>query len=131
MIVLVSMGWLKAHEEITSWECVHGLKDSIMALGAYTQPLLVDVRTGAILDGHHRYAVGMLLKLKRLPCILVDYLANDLITVEIWPECDRPSLTKEDVIQMSLSPYLFPPKTSRHQLSYSMPPTLIPLAVLG
>ncbi|CAK4077087.1 unnamed protein product [Aphanomyces euteiches] len=130
VVVLVSLSWLKPHEEIVSWERVNGLKNATLKWNAYTEPLLVDIKTGAILDGHHRYTVGLQLELKQLPCVLVDYLGDDLIMVDVWPDCGRTSLTKREVIDMSLSPNVFPPKTSRHRFTDSLPPISIPLDAL-
>ncbi|KDO35587.1 hypothetical protein SPRG_00429 [Saprolegnia parasitica CBS 223.65] len=129
-VVLVCLSWLKPHEEIVSWERVDGLKKATITWDAYTEPLLVDVKTGAILDGHHRYTVGLQLQLKQVPAVLVDYLGDEQITVDVWPGCGRSSLTKQEVIDMSLSPNVFPPKTSRHRFTDSLPPISIPLATL-
>jgi len=93
----------------------------------YTKPLIVDKRTGAILDGHHRFSIAALLELKRLPVICVDYLADENITVETWPGSGRDELTKDEVIEMSLSGELFPPKTSRHTIADHLPPIFISL----
>lgn len=129
-VQLVDIEWLKSHEEIVSWERVSGLKKATISWDAYTEPLLVDIKTGAILDGHHRYNVGVQLRLKQLPAVLVDYLGDDTITVDVWPGCGRSNLTKEEVIAMSLSPNVFPPKTSRHRFTESLPPISIPLSIL-
>ncbi|OQR98803.1 hypothetical protein ACHHYP_07846 [Achlya hypogyna] len=129
-VVLVCLSWLKPHEEIVSWERVDGLKKATIKWDAYTEPLLVDVKTGAILDGHHRYTVGLQLQLKLVPAVLVDYLGDDQITVDVWPGCGRTSLTKQEVIDMSLSPNVFPPKTSRHRFTDSLPPISVPLVTL-
>ncbi|KAF1318533.1 hypothetical protein FI667_g13894, partial [Globisporangium splendens] len=129
-VQLVDIEWLKSHEEIVSWERVSGLKKATISWDAYTEPLLVDIKTGAILDGHHRYNVGVQLRLKQLPAVLVDYLGDDTITVDVWPGCGRSKLTKEEVIAMALSPNVFPPKTSRHRFTESLPPISIPLSIL-
>lgn len=129
-VQLVDIAWLKAHEEIVSWERVSGLKKATLSWDAYTEPLLVDIKTGAILDGHHRYTVGVQLRLKQLPAVLVDYLGDDTIAVDVWPGCGRSKLTKDEVIAMALSPNVFPPKTSRHRFTESLPPISIPLSIL-
>lgn len=113
-ITLVDTNWLKEHERIVSAERVEQLHDAIVGWDAYRLPLLVDSRSGAILDGHHRYAVGLRLGLARLPVVLVDYLHDDSVTVAAWPGCGYDGLTKEDVIAMSLSDAVYPPKTSKH-----------------
>ncbi|TDH67961.1 hypothetical protein CCR75_005419 [Bremia lactucae] len=129
-VVLVDIKWLKPHEQIVSWERVHGLKKATLAWDAYTEPLLVDIKTGALLDGHHRYNVALQLRLKQVPAVLVDYLGDTSIHVTVWPCCGRSQLTKEEVIKMALSSDVFPPKTSRHKFTESLPPISIPLSVL-
>ncbi|KAE8887976.1 hypothetical protein PF005_g11418 [Phytophthora fragariae] len=129
-VQLVDVQWLKPHEQIVSWERVNGLRKATLSWDAYTEPLLVDIKTGAILDGHHRYNVALQLRLKQVPAVLVDYLGDNTIRVDVWPGCGRSQLTKEEVIAMSLSPDVFPPKTSRHRFTESLPPISIPLSVL-
>jgi hypothetical protein len=129
-VQLVDISWLKPHEQVVSWQRVNGLKKATLNWDAYTEPLLVDIKTGAILDGHHRYNVGLQLCLKQLPAVLVDYLCDDTITVDVWAGCGRTHLTKQEVIDMSLSPNVFPPKTSRHRFTESLPPISIPLSIL-
>lgn len=126
-IELVDIKWLKPHEEIVSQDHLHGLYRATLRWNAYVDPLLVDVKTGAILDGHHRYNVGLLLGLKRIPAVLVDYLSDTSITVDVWPGCGYETLTKEQVIEKSLSDQVFPPKTSRHEFLYGLPPISVPL----
>ena len=89
--------------------------------GGFTKPLLVDSQTGSILDGHHRYSVALSLELKRVPVILIDYLEDDEITVDVWPGCGLQSISKQDVINMCLSEELYPPKTSKHTIANHMP----------
>jgi hypothetical protein len=130
VITLVDINWLKAHEEIVSEDRVHKLKEAILGWNSYRLPLLVDARSGAILDGHHRYAVGRVMGLSRLPVILVDYLNDDTISVDVWPECGSDCLSKEDVIEMSLSDGVFPPKTSKHDFLSSLETINVPLSKL-
>ncbi|CAI5744489.1 unnamed protein product [Peronospora destructor] len=130
VVHLASLQWLKAHEHVVSWDRVEGLRRATVRWDAYLEPLLVDRATGAILDGHHRYNVGIQLELCCLPVVLVDYLEDETITVDVWPKCGRDSLTKQEVIEMSLSDNLFPPKTSCHSFSDDLPPILVPLEQL-
>jgi len=129
VITLVPTTWLKAHEQVVSEERVENLKEATSKWNAYKLPLLVDRKSGAILDGHHRYAVGRSLRLSRLPVVLVDYLDDDSISVDIWPGCGIDSITKEEVIQMSLSNSVFPPKTSKHDIG-DLDPINVPLSAL-
>jgi len=130
VITLVDINWLKAHEEIVSEDRVQKLKEAVLGWNSYRLPLLVDARSGAILDGHHRYAVGRAMGLSRLPVILVDYLNDDTISVDVWPECGIDCLSKEDVIEMSMSDGVFPPKTSKHDFVSSLETINVPLSNL-
>ena len=123
---LVPLEWLKPHEKIKERNR-DKLLDMTKRWKGYTKPLIVDKRTGSILDGHHRYAIAVLLELKRLPVVCVDYLADENITVETWPGSGRDELTKHEVIEMSLSGELFPPKTSRHTIADHLPPIYVSL----
>ena len=120
-VALVPLDWLKPHEEIKTRNR-DKLLDMTKRWGGFTKPLLVDSVTGSILDGHHRHSVAIAMKLKRVPVILIDYMSNDEITVDIWPGCGIDSITKEDVIAMSLSDNLYPAKTSKHTIANHMPP---------
>lgn len=126
---LVPLEWLKPHERIKERNR-NKLLDMTKRWNGYTKPLIVDKITGAILDGHHRYAVAATLELKRIPVICVDYLSDETITVDIWPGSDRETLSKQDVLEMSLSGDLFPPKTSRHTIAEHLPAIFISLQEL-
>lgn len=114
-IVNVDISWLKPHERVVSQERVDALVEAISRWGEYRKPLLVDRRSGAILDGHHRYFAAQRLGLAKVPAALIDYLDDDSINVDLWPgDHGLTSLTKQDVIDMCLSADVFPPKTSKH-----------------
>ena len=128
-VELVPITWLKPHEEVKPRN-VDTLHEMTLRWSAYTKPLLVDQKTGTILDGHHRYHVGIRIGLSRLPVIKVDYLEDDGIELDLWPTCELESLTKQQVIDTALSDDLFPPKTSRHRFSDHLPPIAVPLYLL-
>ena len=120
---------LKPHEQVIQKK-VDQLERMTIRWDAYTKPLLVDGATGTILDGHHRFEIAKRLDLQCLPCVVVDYLYDDSITLLLWPSSDREGITKDDVIQAGLSGDLMPPKTSRHLLSDDLPPISVPLSRL-
>ena len=128
-VSLVDLDWLKPHEEIKIKN-----RDKLLEMtkkwGGFTKPLLVDSQTGSILDGHHRHSVAVCLNLKRVPAILIDYLSNDEISVDVWPGSGLETITKQQVIDMSLSGDLYPPKTSKHTISNHMPPIHVLLEIL-
>ena len=118
---LVPVEWLKPHEEIKP-KNMEKLLEMTLKWDGFTKPLIADKATGTILDGHHRHSVAVSLELKRVPAILIDYLNDEEIKVDVWPGCGLDSITKQQVIDMSLSDNLFPPKTSKHTISNHMPP---------
>ena len=120
---------LRPHEQVIQKK-VDQLERMTIRWDAYTKPLLVDGATGTILDGHHRFEIAKRLDLQCLPCVVVDYLNDDSITLLLWPSSDREGITKDDVIQAGLSGDLMPPKTSRHLLSDDLPPISVPLSRL-
>ena len=128
-VELVPVETLLPHEQVEDKQ-VDKLERMTLRWKAYTKPLLVDRKTGTILDGHHRAEVAKRMELQCLPCVLVDYLEDDRVTLNVWPNCGRDSLEKEEVVKAALAGELFPPKTSRHLLSDHLPPISIPLSRL-
>ena len=128
-VELVPLEVLRPHEQILPKK-VDQLEKMTHRWNAYTKPLLIDRATGTILDGHHRYQVAQRLELLCVPCVLIDYLEDSLIELDIWPNCGRDIVTKNEVIQAALSGNLFTPKTSRHRLSDHLPPIAVPLSRL-
>ena len=128
-VQLIPVEVLKPHEQVIQKK-VDQLERMTIRWDAYTKPLLVDGATGTILDGHHRYEIARRLDLQCLPCVVVEYLDDDSITLLLWPNSDREVISKDDVIQAGLSGDLMPPKTSRHLLSDDLPPISVPLSRL-
>ena len=120
---------LRPHE-LTRPKKVDELEKMTNRWSAYVLPLVVDKNTGVILDGHHRHQVALRLGLQCLPCVQVDYMGDETVELEAWPNCGRDSITKEEVVQAGLNGDLFDPKTSRHRLSDHLPPISVPLSRL-
>ena len=128
-VELVPLELLLPHEEIIPKK-VDQLEKMTIRWNAYVLPLVVDRISGTILDGHHRYNVAKKLDLLCLPWVLVDYLNDDTIELDLWPNSGRDSINKQDVIAAALSGKLFSPKTSRHRLPDHLPPISVPLSRL-
>jgi ParB-like chromosome segregation protein Spo0J len=126
---LIPLENLRPHE-LTIPKKVDELEKMTNRWKAYVLPLVVDKNTGVILDGHHRHQVALRLGLKSLPCVQVDYQGDDSVELDVWPNCGRESITKEEVVQAGLQGELFQPKTSRHRLSDHLPPISVPLTRL-
>lgn len=112
-----SLGELKPHEEIQE-KRLEQVKEEIEERSALDKPLLVDRRTGVILDGHHRYYALRDLKVSNVPVIEVDYREDESIVLTKGPGFEGNDLSKEDVIEKGLSEQLFPPKSTKHQYQF-------------
>ena len=128
-VSLVPVEWLKAHEEVRV-RARDKLLEMTKKWGGFTKPLVVDKKTGSLLDGHHRHSVACLLNLNSVPAICVDYFSDESIIVETWPNSELDGISKKDVVEMSMSDKLYPPKTSRLIFSYDVPPIFISLEAL-
>ena len=127
---LVPVEWLKAHEEIKP-KNMEKLLEMTLKWDGFTKPLIADKATGTILDGHHRFAVAQRLELARIPVVCIDYLDDDTVELELWPASELESISKQEVVDMALSPYLYPPKTTRHRISDYLPPIHVSLKRLS
>ncbi len=127
-VVLVERTTLRGHEAVISSN-LEKRKAKILERGFY-KPIIVDSATLVILDGHHKWTAADILELDLVPVVKVDYLADESILVDVWPECGRESVTKQEVLEMGLSEEVFPPKTSRHIFSFPVPSIQIPLTEL-
>ena len=128
-VELVPLEVLRPHEQVIERK-VDQLERMTHRWNAYTKPLLLDRTTGTILDGHHRYHVAQRIDLQCVPCVLIDYLEDDAIELDLWPNSGRDSISKQDVVDAALSGKLMRPKTSRHRLSDHLPPIAVPLSRL-
>ena len=127
---LVPLEWLKPHEEIKV-KNMKKLLDMTLRWDGFTKPLIVDIATGAILDGHHRHAVAIRLELARIPVIVVGYFADESIYLDLWPASELDEISKQDVVDMALSDQLYPPKTTRHRIADYLPPIHVSLEKLS
>ena len=121
---LMSMAVLKPHEMIDDARLL-AILDEIREYGIV--PIVVDVVTGTILDGHHRYRAMELLGYDTIPVFPVDYL-DESIRVASWRD-DR-SITKEQVVRCAQCGELLPPKTTRHTIGCEIR-TRVPLTTLN
>ncbi len=123
-ITLFPIELLRPHEQVDE-EYLECLRDVIARDDILIKPLIVDVKTFIILDGHHRFEILKDLCKKYAPVVLVDYDDDSLVKVSSW----RPGVivTKRRVREAGLTGRLLPPKTSRHVLSFKVPYVNVPL----
>ena len=127
-VVLVETVSLRGHEEVIP-DNLETRTSKLLSKGFY-KPIIVDRESMVILDGHHKWTAAKSLGLARVPVIMVDYLVDEGVLVEVWPDCGKESITKTEVLEMGLSGDVFPPKTSRHTLPFNIPSIRIPLSEL-
>lgn len=108
-LVLVDIELLKVHEEVDVKYCEE-LKKTIKVDKVIKKPIVADVNTYTILDGHHRVSVLKSLGCKLVPTILVDY-NSPMIILDSWKNMQ---LDKRTVISNALEGKKFPPKTTKH-----------------
>ena len=128
VVILAELKALKEHEEIIENNLNIRIK-KIKKRGFY-KPIIADVQTNVILDGHHKWNAAKEFGLSKVPTIFVDYFNDSGVQVDVWPECGKDSITKEEVIEMGLSKNVFPPKTSKHSFDFEIPSLSIPLEKL-
>ena len=127
-VVLVETVSLRGHEEVIP-DNLETRTSKLLNKGFY-KPIIVDRGSMVILDGHHKWTAAKSLGLARVPVILVDYLLDEGVIVDVWPHCGKDSITKSEVLDMGVSDDVFPPKTSRHTLPFKIPSISIPLSDL-
>ena len=124
-IFMVKRETLKDHEEVIPSNLEKRVS-KMMSKGFY-KPIVIDNDSKVILDGHHKWTAAKLLDLDLVPVIIVDYLQDDTVLVDVWPESGRQHITKQEVLEMGISDMVFPPKTSRHIFPFTLPSFSIPL----
>jgi len=111
-ISLIDLDELKEHEQIRP-EYLEELKDEILSDGILKMPIAIDKATCIILDGHHRLHALRRIGCKRIPCILFDYQSAE---IEVLPQREGETVTKEMIIETALAGRRMPPKTSKHMV---------------
>ena len=113
-IVYVPIDELKPHEEVKpkKFSAFARFASRIGKNRIRLQPLWIDEKTKVILDGHHRYSVFQSLGCRTVPCIPVQYLEDNSITV--LPRKPDIPVSKQIVIDRGLSGIPFPAKTTKH-----------------
>ena len=99
--------------EKISKESASSLYEEILKSKIWKFPILIDINTNIILDGHHRFAVAKKLQLKYIPCILVEF-NSPLISVTSWKT--GKVLCKKTILNEAILGNLFDYKTTKNIL---------------
>ena len=120
---LIRLNLLK-HIESFSEKRVANMRRKMETSGIWEKPISVERNHMLILDGQHRYEVARGLKLTHIPCELFDYEDEDLLVWSLRKECD---VSKQLVIERSLSGNIYPYKTAKHKFPRTVEKVMIPL----
>jgi hypothetical protein len=89
-------------------------------------PVTLERRSLAIMDGHHRVAAARLLKLRFVPCVLLDYSQ-----VEVDAMRTGYLVTPQEIVRRAQMEDLYPPKTTRHRFLSPLPTCNLSLSLLS
>lgn len=124
---LMPIEWLKPHEQYVE-ERVREILDRFAKTGCVDYAVVVDAKTGTVIDGHHRLEALRRAGAKLVPAHLVDY-ASPALSVSNWRE-HEPPVTKDEVVARAGEGRLLPPKTTKHDFVRVIDPVDVPLAKL-
>ncbi|SOF01386.1 ParB-like nuclease domain-containing protein [Burkholderia sp. OK233] len=99
--------------------------ESISSSDRWTTPIVLEHRSLAVMDGHHRLAAAKRLKLSRVPCVMLDY-------TQVTVEARRVgySVDGEEIVKRARTRMLYPPKTTRHIFAHALPACDLDLSIL-
>jgi hypothetical protein len=101
------------------------LADVIMHEQLWRIPIALERTSHAVMDGHHRLRAAQQLKLKYVPCLLLDY-----DYVKVHATRDSYLVNPEEIIRRARTGELYPPKTTRHLFPSPFPLCNISLPLL-
>lgn len=112
-------------------ECHHAehaaaLADTIMREQLWRIPITLERNSLAVMDGHHRFEAARRLKLKYVPCLLLDY-----DRVEVSASRQGYIVTPQEIVRRARTGDLYPPKTTRHRFPSPLPACNISLWLLA
>jgi hypothetical protein len=126
-VSIIKIDKIKQHEEFDK-NHLKVLKQKISKTKFFKEPIVVDKKTMIVLDGHHRLNSCKQLGLKKIPCLLVDYI-NDR-NIKVKGRRDNIPINKKIVVAMGLSGKVFPKKTTKHFIPGRVRNLQIPLNML-
>ncbi len=101
------------------------LAESIRETGIWRVPVAVERGSLTVMDGHHRLAAALALRLARIPVLLLGY--ED---VPVTATRDGHRVTPEAIVSRARSGHLYPPKTTHHVFPTALPACHVSLCVL-
>jgi hypothetical protein len=113
-IALLEIQDLKTHEKISARR-VREVVELIKKKGEFIKPIIVEKNTHVILDGHHRVEALKKLGYTKVPCLLVDYMSDE-VKVYLRRKDLPMNLIKQFILNTALEGNSFERKTTRHYI---------------
>ncbi len=101
---------LKIHERV-NLSREKEIRNDIKDKRVLRNPLIVDLNTMIILDGHHRFLALKKLRAKRIPVYLVDYRDS---SIKVSSRRKNYKLSKLEIVFRGLNNNPLPYRTSKH-----------------
>lgn len=111
---LLAVNQLIPHEKVESRKLEKVLAD-LKKTQILRKPVVIDVKSNIILDGHHRCQAFKEMGIREIPCLMVDYFSKDIKVYFRRPEIKN-RLVKELILKYAEEGKLFPYKTTKHKL---------------
>jgi hypothetical protein len=112
---IVEIALLKGHERLDA-KRLADLKAEIESDGMLKKPIVVDVNTNVVLDGHHRIGALQALGCSKIPVIFVDYRSPK---IGVKTSENGEEYSKHKVVETALKGELLPPKSTWHYITFS------------
>ncbi len=90
-------------------EKVQWLKRKIIKDNLWITPIITDIQSNLVMDGHHRYAAALELGLTKIPCLLASYK-----NVDCWSINTSFHINPEILYASCLQGFTYPWKTVKH-----------------
>jgi len=114
-IRIVDILLLKCHEKVDAQRLAN-LKAEIESDGILKKPIVVDVNTNVVLDGHHRIGALQALGCSKIPVVLVNYQSPK---IGVKTSENGEEYSKHKVIEAALKVEPLPPKSTWHYITCS------------
>ncbi|MEM2970863.1 MAG: ParB N-terminal domain-containing protein [Candidatus Bathyarchaeia archaeon] len=112
---IVEIALLKGHEKLDAQRLAN-LKAEIEADGILKKPIVVDINTNVVLDGHHRIGALQALGCSKIPAVFVNYQSPK---IGVKTSENGEEYPKHKVIETALKGELLPPKSTWHYITFS------------
>lgn len=122
-ITFISPNDLKPTEKFNQ-ERVDELVEKIMEGNKWTMPLIVEKNNLVIMDGHHRHQAAKILRINKIPCILLTY---DNPLLQLSSRIDNITIDGEKIIEAGLSGVPLEYKATKHDLKIEQNAINLPL----